>query len=63
MFETMQLTRTEVVICEICCKELARSEAHSVESRIYVAHVCGPECYEAWEEEEMKERTREAGEP
>jgi hypothetical protein len=63
MFETTQLTRTEVVKCEICCKELARSEAQSVEARICVVHVCGPECYDEWEEEEMKERTREAGEP
>lgn len=63
MLETLQLTRAEVVRCEICRRELAQSEAQSVESRVYVAHVCGPECYEEWEQEEMKERTREAGEP
>jgi hypothetical protein len=63
MFETMQLARTEVVKCEICFRELPRTEAQSVRARIYVAHVCGTKCYEEWEEEEMKERTREAGEP
>ena len=63
MFETTQLTRTEAVKCEICYRELARSEAQIVKARIYVAHVCGAQCYEEWEEEEMKERTREAGEP
>lgn len=63
MIETTQRTSAEVVKCEICCRELARSEAQSVEAQTYVAHVCGPECYDEWEQEEMKERTREAGEP
>lgn len=63
MFETIQPTRPEVVKCEVCFKEVPRSEAQCVNARIYVAHVCGPECYEEWEQEEMRERTREAGEP
>jgi predicted amidophosphoribosyltransferase len=63
MFEAMQLTRSEVVNCDVCFKELPRSEAQCVKARVYVAHVCGAECYDEWEEEEMRERTREAGEP
>ena len=63
MFETMHTTHAELVKCEICFKELQISEAQRVDARIYVAHVCGRECYEEWEQDEMKERTREAGEP
>lgn len=63
MFETTQLARSDMVKCEICRRELARSEAQRVRARIYVAHVCSPDCYVEWEQEEMKERTREAGEP
>jgi len=59
----MQLTPAGVVKCEICGSELLRSEAQSVRAQAYEAHVCGSECYDEWEQEEMKERTREAGEP
>ena len=63
MFESMQLTPARVVKCEICSSELPLSDAQSVRARAYAAHVCGPQCYDEWEQEEMKERTREAGEP
>ena len=63
MFETMQLTQSGYVRCDVCFKELPRSEAECVKARVYEAHVCGPECYDEWEQEEMRERTREAGEP
>jgi hypothetical protein len=63
MFETMHSTRPEVVKCEVCFSLVPRSEAQRVKARIYSAHVCGPVCYDEWEVEEMRERTREAGEP
>jgi len=63
MFETMQSTRSDVVKCEICFSDVPRSAAQRVKARVYSAHVCGPQCYDEWEQEEMRERTREAGEP
>ena len=63
MIETSRLTDDELVRCEVCLKEIPKSEAQSAEARDYVAYFCGLECYEEWEEVEMKERTREAGEP
>ena len=63
MIEATKLPDAERVKCEVCLKEIPKSEAKSAEARDYVAYFCGLECYEEWEEEEMKERTREAGEP
>jgi len=36
------------VACEICLKEVPRSEAAIAEARDYVAYFCGLECYEKW---------------
>lgn len=63
MFETGHPTTAGTVKCEVCFRELPLSEAQCVDARSYVAHVCGTQCYEEWEEEEMRERTQEAGEP
>lgn len=63
MTETAKLTDVELVKCEVCLKEVPKSGAQSAEARDYVAYFCGLECYEEWEAVEMKERTREAGEP
>ena len=63
MIETPKLTDTELVKCEVCLKEVPKSEAQSAEARDYVAYFCGLECYQEWEAAEMKERTQEAGEP
>ena len=63
MTETAKLTDVELVKCEVCLKEVPNSGAQSAEARDYVAYFCGLECYEEWEAVEMKERTREAGEP
>jgi len=63
MVETRKPTDLELVKCEICLKEIPKSEAQNAEAVDYVAYFCGLECYEAWEAERVKERTREAGEP
>ena len=44
----------EKVTCEICLKEIPRSEAKVEEAADYVAHFCGLECYEKWQKEDKK---------
>jgi hypothetical protein len=36
------------VPCEVCLKEVPKSEAAIAEARDYVAYFCGLECYEKW---------------
>ena len=36
------------VKCEVCLKEIPRSEAKSAEAIDYVVYFCGLECYEKW---------------
>jgi hypothetical protein len=36
------------VACEVCLKEIPRSEAAMAEARDYVAYFCGLDCYEKW---------------
>jgi len=46
------------VPCEVCLKEVPKSEAAMAEARDYVAYFCGLECYDKWrrerEESDMK---------
>jgi len=37
-----------IVPCEVCLKEIPRSEALNTEVADYVAHFCGLDCYRAW---------------
>ncbi len=37
-----------LVACDVCLKEIPRSEAVVPEAIDYVAHFCGMECYETW---------------
>jgi hypothetical protein len=39
------------VPCEVCLKEVPRSEAAMAEARDYVAYFCGLDCYEKWRRE------------
>ncbi|HEB57173.1 MAG TPA: DUF3330 domain-containing protein [Gammaproteobacteria bacterium] len=45
---------TEQVSCEICLKEIPRSEAMSDEALGYVVHFCGLECHENWMAQQEK---------
>ena len=36
------------VACEICLKEVPRSEATVREATDYIAYFCGLDCYEKW---------------
>jgi hypothetical protein len=38
----------EHVACEVCLKEVPKSEATSPEATDYVIHFCGIDCYERW---------------
>jgi hypothetical protein len=62
MIETTRLTDVKPVKCEVCLKEVPKSEAQNAEARDYVAYFCGLECYEKWAAERRKEKTQEAGE-
>lgn len=44
----------EKVACEICIKEVPKSEAKSEEASDYVHHFCGLECYAKWKEQNKK---------
>lgn len=48
---TMQEKPVDVarVPCEICLKEVPRSEAVVAEAVDYVAYFCGLECYARWQ--------------
>lgn len=37
------------VFCEVCLKEVPRSEASMAEARDYVAYFCGLDCYDKWQ--------------
>jgi len=37
------------VKCELCLKEIPRSEAKSAEATDYVLYFCGLDCFEKWE--------------
>jgi hypothetical protein len=39
----------ERVACEVCMKEIPRSEATVAEATDYVAYFCGLDCYDKWQ--------------
>lgn len=39
----------ERVACEVCLKEIPRSEAAVAEVADYVAYFCGLDCYDKWQ--------------
>jgi hypothetical protein len=39
----------ELVKCDVCLKQIPKSDAQRAETRDYVAHFCGLEFYEEWE--------------
>lgn len=49
----------EQVSCEVCLKEIPKSEAAMAEAREYVAYFCGLDCYRKW----MEQRPAEAPPP
>ena len=54
----------EPISCEVCLKEVPRSEAHLQEAEDYVIGFCGLECYEEWIKKADSERDQgEHGQP
>jgi hypothetical protein len=39
---------TTLVSCEVCLKEVPKSEASVPEAVDYFVYFCGPDCYEKW---------------
>ena len=46
-------TAIKTVPCEICLKEVPRSEAKVVEVDDYVLYFCGLDCFGKWQEKEV----------
>jgi hypothetical protein len=43
-------TESTLVACDVCFREIPRSEAINAEAGDYVAHFCGLDCYHRWAE-------------
>ena len=52
---------TETVPCEVCLKEVPRSDATTSEVDDYVAHFCGIDCYDKWQKENKEKEQSVAG--
>jgi hypothetical protein len=52
----------EQVACEICLKEIPKSEATVPEATDYVVYFCGLDCYERWKAKQ-RERGDQAAQP
>jgi hypothetical protein len=44
----------ERVACEVCLKEVPKSEATVPEATDYVVYFCGLDCYERWKSQNAK---------
>lgn len=51
----------EQVACEVCLKEVPKSEAMVAEATDYVLHFCGLDCYAKWQAGEEKAKRAGAG--
>lgn len=49
-----KLLPDELIACEICLKEVPKTDAESSETADYVAHFCGLECYEQWHKQKAE---------
>lgn len=48
MAEETNSPESEKVACEICLKEVPKSESKNAEVQDYVFHFCGIECFDKW---------------
>ena len=58
MTEDEKSTSEQLVQCEICLKEIPKSEAKSAEAQDYVMHFCGLDCYEKWSKQQPNEEKK-----
>lgn len=54
MSTDVEQLQVEHVACEMCLKEVPKSEATVPEATDYVAYFCGLECYERWKNQGSK---------
>jgi hypothetical protein len=48
-------TALERVSCDVCLKQVPKSEAKSPEASDYVLYFCGLDCYEQWRQQKDPE--------
>jgi hypothetical protein len=51
MIENKKPVDIEQIACEICMREVPKSEATTPEATDYVVHFCGLSCYEEWQKQ------------
>lgn len=56
MTKDINSVEPERVTCDVCLKEVPKSEAMSPEATEYVMHFCGLKCYEQWKNTKEKFR-------
>lgn len=49
------------VVCEVCHKEVPRSEAYVKEAGDYVYHFCGAGCFQSWKQQARSQYPPPAG--
>lgn len=52
--DTKSIASEQLVTCDVCLKEVPKSEAIIPEASDYVAHFCGLECHEKWKNQNEK---------
>ena len=45
----------ETIACELCMKEIPKSEATVAEAADYLLYFCGLDCYDAWQKEALED--------
>lgn len=55
MIEVTTSTERDLVSCEVCLKEVPRSEAAVPEATDYVAYFCGLACYQQWKAQQAQD--------
>jgi len=51
MVEPEKAVEVKKIACEICLKQVPKSETKVDEANDYVLYFCGLDCYEKWREE------------
>lgn len=55
MIEATTSAGQDLVSCEVCLKEVPRSEAAVPEAADYVAYFCGLACYQQWQAQQAQD--------
>ena len=51
MTDKLTIADTVLIKCEVCLKEVPKSEAKTAEAQEYVMHFCGLDCYDEWQKQ------------